>query len=199
VLNLVKPLQTSQESRKWLIFSTQLHRVLISSPLSLSPKARETNPSTKQKNAAVFTILDLAEENHNHSFTEVTAVSTTNLRHERKKMLLWILWKKCRQARNRPQTFWRTYLNPGYISGLGLAIPAILWLFICRIRTLKKFALIVQNEVEWLVGGTRCIGYPNNSHLDNCHPHNCHRITSTQTICLRYLHRLELLRQFGAS
>jgi len=45
----MKPLQTSQESRKWLIFSTQLHRVLISSPLSLSPKARETNPSTKQK------------------------------------------------------------------------------------------------------------------------------------------------------
>jgi len=35
-------LETSHESRKRLIFSTQLHRVLISSPLSLSQNECET-------------------------------------------------------------------------------------------------------------------------------------------------------------
>ena len=37
--------KTSQESRKWLIFSKQRHRALISSPLSPSQKECETNPS----------------------------------------------------------------------------------------------------------------------------------------------------------
>jgi len=38
-------LKKSQESREWLIFSTQRHLVLISSPLSASQKECETNPS----------------------------------------------------------------------------------------------------------------------------------------------------------
>ena len=47
-------LNTSEESRKFLIFSTQCHRVLISSRLSPSEKVCDTNPSREQKNAAVF-------------------------------------------------------------------------------------------------------------------------------------------------
>jgi len=35
--------RTSEESREWLIFSTQRHPVLISSPLSHSQKKCETN------------------------------------------------------------------------------------------------------------------------------------------------------------
>ena len=40
--------------RKWLISSTQCHRVLISSPLWPSKKECQTNMRREQKNAAVF-------------------------------------------------------------------------------------------------------------------------------------------------
>jgi len=54
----------------------------ISSPLSPSQKECETNPSKEEKNAAVF--ANRIAEKKITSLTEVTAVSTTNLRHERK-------------------------------------------------------------------------------------------------------------------
>ena len=42
-----------------------------------------------------------------HSQKYCTAVSTTNLRHERKQTLLLNVIKKfCVQARNRPEIFW---------------------------------------------------------------------------------------------
>jgi len=47
-------LDTSEESRKWFIFLKQCHRILISSPLLLSEKEWDTNPSREEKNAAVF-------------------------------------------------------------------------------------------------------------------------------------------------
>ena len=47
-------LETSQESREWLISLRQSHRVIISSPMSPSQKECETNPSREEKNAAVF-------------------------------------------------------------------------------------------------------------------------------------------------
>jgi len=47
-------LKTSQESREWLISLRLSYRVLVSSPLSPSQKECETNPSRKEKNAAVF-------------------------------------------------------------------------------------------------------------------------------------------------
>jgi len=40
----------------------QLHHVLISSLLSPSQEACETNPNREQKNAAAFVVLELAEE-----------------------------------------------------------------------------------------------------------------------------------------
>jgi len=45
---------SSEDSRKWLIFSTQCHPVVISSGLSPSEEECDTNPSGEQKNAAVF-------------------------------------------------------------------------------------------------------------------------------------------------
>ena len=77
--------KTSQELREWLIFSTQHHRVLISSPLSPSQKQYETHRSREWKNAAVFANRISWRKVTITALTEVTAVSTTNLRHERKK------------------------------------------------------------------------------------------------------------------
>ena len=58
-------LKTSQESREWLIFSTQRHRVLISSPLSPSQKQCETNPSKEKECSRVC--KQLTEEKSLHS------------------------------------------------------------------------------------------------------------------------------------
>jgi len=44
------------------MFSTQLDLALIFAPLSSTQKACETNPSREKKNAAVFAVLELAEE-----------------------------------------------------------------------------------------------------------------------------------------
>ena len=94
-------LKTSQESREWLIFSTQCYRVLISSPLSPSQKECETNPSREQKNAAVFANWIRWRKIAITSLTEVTAVSRTNVRHKRKTCPLSTLVEKlCVQARN---------------------------------------------------------------------------------------------------
>jgi len=55
-------LETSQESREWLIFATQRHRVLISSQLSPSQKHCETNPA-ENKRTQLCLQTELAEEN----------------------------------------------------------------------------------------------------------------------------------------
>ena len=70
----------------------QRHGALISSPLSPSQKQCETYPSS-EKNAAVFANRIRWKTITITSLTEVTAVSTINLRHERKKSLLLTLWK----------------------------------------------------------------------------------------------------------
>ena len=75
-------LKTSQESREWLIFSKQSYHLLISSPLAPFQKECETNPGRKQKNAAVFANRCSRRKVKITSPTEVTAVSTTTLRHE---------------------------------------------------------------------------------------------------------------------
>jgi len=73
---------------------------LLSSPLSPSQKQYETNPSREQKNAAVFANRSSWRKITTTSLTEVTAVSTTDLHHERKKSLLLMLQKTfCVQAR----------------------------------------------------------------------------------------------------
>jgi len=97
--------KTSQESREWLISLRQSHRVLISSPLSPSQKECETNPSREKKNAAVFASRMSRKKITITSLTEVTAMSTTNLRHERKKSLLLMLLKS---SICRPEIFWQT-------------------------------------------------------------------------------------------
>jgi len=79
--------------REWLIFSTQPHRMLITTLLSPSQKQCETNPSREWKNTAVFANRISWRKIAITSLTEVTAVSTTNLRHERKKSLLVMLQK----------------------------------------------------------------------------------------------------------
>jgi len=73
-----------------LIFSTQSHPVLISLPLSLSQKELEANLSREQKNAAVFANR-ISWRNHDHFTHSSSAVSTTNVRHQRKKSLLLML------------------------------------------------------------------------------------------------------------
>jgi len=70
-------------------------------------KECETNPSREQKNAAVFANRISWRKITITSLTEVTAVRTTNVPHERKKMLFWIK-KFFMQARNRPEKFWQT-------------------------------------------------------------------------------------------
>jgi len=71
-----------------LIFSTQRYRLLISSPLSPSQKECETNSGREQKHAAVFANIISWRK---ITITSVTAVSTTNLRYKRKKLLLLML------------------------------------------------------------------------------------------------------------
>jgi len=83
--------KTSQESREWLMFSTQRHGVLISSPLSPSQNECETNLSREWKNAAVLANKISWRKITITSLTEVTAVSTTNLPPEREKSLLSML------------------------------------------------------------------------------------------------------------
>jgi len=77
-------LNTSEETCKWLIFSKQRHRVLISSPRSPSQKERETNPSREQKNAAMFA--------NRISWSKITITSTAvehnNCTSQRKKTFL---------------------------------------------------------------------------------------------------------------
>ena len=80
-------LKTSQESREWLISLKQSHRVVISSSLSHSQKECETKPSREENNAAVFANRMAEKKIRITSLTEVTAVSTTNLRHKRKMSL----------------------------------------------------------------------------------------------------------------
>jgi len=42
--------------------SDPTHRVLISSPVSLSQKARKANPRIEQKKTGVFAVLELTEQ-----------------------------------------------------------------------------------------------------------------------------------------
>jgi len=82
-------LKTNQESCKWLIFSKQRHRMLISSPLLPSQKESETNPSREQKDTAVFANRSWSKITIT-SLAEVTTVNKTNVRHERKNG-----WSEC--------------------------------------------------------------------------------------------------------
>ena len=63
--------------------------MLISPPLSPSQKERESNLGREQK--AVFASKISWRKITITSLTEVTMVSTTNVRHERKKSSLWML------------------------------------------------------------------------------------------------------------
>jgi len=99
-------LKTSQESREWLISSTQYHRVLISSPTQHSHMERETNPSREQKNAAVFANRISWRKITITSLTTVTVVERNNCTSRKKKIVtLNVIKRFCMQARNRPETF----------------------------------------------------------------------------------------------
>jgi len=80
------------------------HRVLISTPLSASQKACETNPGREQKYAAVFAILTLAEENHLHSMPRSHGGEHNKSKSRTKKSLLYITFKNLyagpKKARN---------------------------------------------------------------------------------------------------
>jgi len=69
-----------------------------------------TNRIREQKNAAVFANRISWRKITITSLTEVTTVSTTNVRHERNKIVTLNDCHKqfCMQARNRPVTFWQT-------------------------------------------------------------------------------------------
>jgi len=82
--------------------------MLISLPLSPSQKKCESNPSTEQKHAAVFANRISRRKITITSLTKITAVSTTNVSHERKIFTLNAIEKFCMQARDRPETFWQT-------------------------------------------------------------------------------------------
>jgi len=76
--------KTSQESRKWLISSTQCHPVLISLPLfSTSQKEFETNPNRDHKHTAVFANTTSWRKIIITSFTEITTVSATKVTKEK--------------------------------------------------------------------------------------------------------------------
>jgi len=85
--------QAKNHVSKWLIFSKQRHRVLISLLLLLSQKECETNHSREQ-NAAVFASRTRWRKTAITSLTEVTTVSLTNVPHEGKQSLHWMVYKK---------------------------------------------------------------------------------------------------------
>jgi len=97
-------LKTNQESCKWLIFSKQRHRMLISSPQLPSQKESETNPSREQKDTAVFANRNWSKIKSLHS--QKSPRWTKQMYVTKEKMVAPNVIKKfCMQPRNGCKTF----------------------------------------------------------------------------------------------
>jgi len=105
-------LNTSEESRERLIFSTQCHRVLISSHRLLK-KCVTLIPAENNRTQVCFQI-ELAEEKSRSIHSQVTTVSRINVLHERKKSLLRMVYQTCvYRPESGPKHFDKLKPEPG--------------------------------------------------------------------------------------